>query len=279
MGELSMKLGCIDSAFNQAGRGREFGLRQIKQIGFDSCDLFIDPLDAPADEIDLIRRVCKELDLPIISVCCVAVGLIDLNPSVQRFHVDRCRKFLDLVAGLGARNLLLVLGEYIWQREVIPPEEQWKWAVENCRVLGEHAKGRGVEIVMELEPFKLSLLDTMDSMIRFLNDVDHPAVRANCDVSHMVLSNSGPEAVAGLGDRLGHVHLSDCDGKVHGDLPPGRGVVDFVPYLQAIAQAGFDGVVSLELEYAPEPDKIVEWVSEAYEATDKLLQEAGITRG
>ena len=84
-----MKLGCIDSAFNQAGKGREFGLRTIKEIGFDVVDLFIDPLDAERDEIDMIRRVCAELELPIVSVCCVAVGLIDLNPSVQRFHVDR----------------------------------------------------------------------------------------------------------------------------------------------------------------------------------------------
>ena len=58
-----------------------------------------------------------------------------------------------------------------------------------------------------------------------------------------------------------------------------NGVVDFVPYLKAIASANFDGAISLELEYSPEPDKIVEWVTEAYQATDTLMKEAGITRG
>ncbi len=75
-----------------------------------------------------------------------------------------------------------------------------------------------------------------------------------------------------------HVHISDCDGKVHGDLPPGRGVVDFVPYLKEIAALGIDGAISIELEYSPEPDKIVEWVTEAYQATADLMQAAGIRR-
>ena len=38
----------------------------------------------------------REGGLPIVSIACVAVGLIDFNPSVQRFHVERCRPYLDL---------------------------------------------------------------------------------------------------------------------------------------------------------------------------------------
>ena len=72
------------------------------------------------------------------------------------------------------------------------------------------------------------------------------------------------------------MHFSDCDGKVHGDLPPGRGVVQFPPYLKALKETGFDGTVSIELEYSPEPDKIVEWVEEAYRETDKLMQAHGM---
>ena len=76
-----------------------------------------------------------------------------------------------------------------------------------------------------------------------------------------------------------HAHISDCDGKVHGDLPPGRGVVNFVPYLREIAALGIDGTMSIELEYPPQPEKIIEWVREAYTATDRLMREAGLPRG
>ena len=73
-----------------------------------------------------------------------------------------------------------------------------------------------------------------------------------------------------------HVHISDCDGKVHGDLPPGRGIVKFEPYLQAIKELKITGVISIELEYPPDPKRIVEWVTEAYAQTDKLMQLAGL---
>ncbi len=104
----------------------------------------------------------------------------------------------------------------------------------------------------------------------------HPRVRANIDISHLVLSDTSPADLKKLKGKAIHVHLSDCDGKVHGDLPPGRGVVKFAPYLQAIKELKIDGVVSIELEYSPNPDQIVEWVEEAYRETAKLMALAGL---
>ena len=54
--------------------------------------------------------------------------------------------------------------------------------------------------------------------------------------------------------------------------------MNFGPYVKEIGGLGIDGAISIELEYSPEPDKIAEWVKEAYTATDKLMKEAGIDR-
>ena len=214
--------------------------------------------------------------LPIISLPVVAVGLIDFNSPVRDFHLERCKRFIDLAKTWGARNILLVLGEYIWQREVIPAAAQWQWAVETCRRLGDYAGKKNVHIALELEPFRLSLLNNIDSMVRFVDECNHPRVRANIDISHLVLSDSSPSDVYKLQGKAIHVHLSDCDGKVHGDLPPGRGVVKFAPYLQAVKELKIDGVVSIELEYSPNPAKIVEWVEEAYRETARLMDLVGL---
>ncbi|MFO0910947.1 MAG: sugar phosphate isomerase/epimerase [Isosphaeraceae bacterium] len=272
-----MNLGLINSAWVQAGRGTRFGIEQTRAIGFDSIDIFADPLDADVKERKLIKDACDDAGLPIISVACVAVGLIDFNPSVQRFHVDRVKAYLDMTYQFEAKNLLLVLGEYIWQREVIPPAEQWNTGVVHLQTLGDYAANLGLEIAMELEPFHLSLLNDVDSMSRFLDDVGRPNVKANLDISHLVLANQAPALIERLRGRVAHVHISDCDGKVHGDLPPGRGVVDFPPYLDAIKTLGIDdATISIELEYSPEPDKIVEWVREAYDRTAALMKQAGL---
>jgi sugar phosphate isomerase/epimerase len=271
-----MRLGLINSAWAQAGRDTAFGIRMTKEIGFDSIDIFTDPLDIDVKERLLIKRECDRAGLPIVSIACVAVGLIDFNPSVQRFHLQRCRAYLDLACEYGAKNVLLVLGEYIWEKQVIPPAEQWQTGVRNLRELGKYAADLGVQIALELEPFKLSLVNDVDSMVRFLDEVNHPAVRANIDVSHLQLSKVAPEELRRLKGKAIHVHLSDCDGKVHGDLPPGRGVVDFGPYLREIKALDIDGAVSIELEYSPQPDQIVPWVREAYQATDRLMRAAGL---
>lgn len=273
-----MKLGLINSAWAQAGRETAWGLQKTKEIGFDTIDIFADPLDLTVQERLLIRRECERLQLPIVSIACVATGLIDFNPSVRRFHLERVTKYLELAYEFSAKNVLLVLGEYIWNREVIPPAEQWNWGVQTCQRLGEYAQELGLAIALELEPFSLSLLNDVDSMVRFIDEVDCPAVRANIDVSHLCLAKVPPEELRRLKGKAIHVHISDCDGKVHGDLPPGRGVVDFGPYLKEIADLKIDGAVSIELEYSPQPDQIEAWVAEAYRETDKLMQQYGLRK-
>src|SRR5712692_7041253 len=268
-----MKLGLINSAWAQAGKDTTYGIRMTREIGFDTIDVFADPLDLDVRERRLIKRECDRAGLPIVSIACVAVGLIDFNPSVQRFHLQRCKAYLDLAYEYEAQNVLLVLGEYIWERQVIPPAEQWQTGARNLREVGSYAADLGLQIAVELEPFKLSLVNNVDSMVRLLDDVNHPAVKANIDISHLQLSGTPAEELRRLKGKAIHVHLSDCDGKVHGDLPPGRGVVNFGPYLRELKNLGIDGVISIELEYSPQPDKIVDWVREAYQATDKLLQE------
>ena len=147
-----MKLGIIDSAFQQAGVDTQTGLEHIARIGFDCVDVFTEAMTIPNEDIDLIEHTCSKNNLPITSLPVVAAGLIDFNDPVREFHLNRCRKFIDLCTRFKANNLLLVLGEYIWQREVIPPEAQWDWAVENTKLLGDYAADKGIEIALNLSP-------------------------------------------------------------------------------------------------------------------------------
>src|SRR3989441_3862486 len=239
-----MKLGLINSAFYQAGVDTATGLKHIARIGFDCVDIHTEAVGISKTEVQLVAKTCDKLGLPIISLPVCSLGLADFAEPVRKFHIERTKKFIDLARTWNAKNVLLVLGEYIWQREVIPAEAQWQWGLESCRALGDYADKKKIDIALELEPFRLSLLNSVDSMIRFVDECNHPRVRANIDISHLVLSDAGPEEIKKLKGRAIHVHLSDCDGKVYGDLPPGRGVVKFVLFLQAIKDLKMNGVVS-----------------------------------
>ena len=172
-----MKLGIINSAFDQAGVDTTTGLKHISRIGFDTVDIFAEAMSISQEEIDLIRNTCQTRNLPITSTVVVSAGLIDFNQPVREFHLQRTKRFLDLAREFESQNLLLVIGEYIWQREVIPPEQQWEWGVECVRELGQYAGERGLEIALELEPFRLSLLNSVPKWPGLSTIADCPTLK------------------------------------------------------------------------------------------------------
>ncbi len=108
-----MKLGIINSAFGQAGVDTAIGLQHIARIGFDCVDVFTEAMTITPEEKFLVLDTCRKNNLPIFSLPVVATGLIDFNEPVRAFHVQRCKAFIDLAAEWDAKNILLVLGEYI----------------------------------------------------------------------------------------------------------------------------------------------------------------------
>src|SRR5690554_2453864 len=134
-----MKLGIINSAFEQAGVDTKTKLEHITKIGFDTMNIIHEPMTIEQTEINLIKDTCNKHNLPIASVVVVSFGLVDFNDPVRHFHRERIKKTVDLVKEFGANNVLLVMGEYVWQKEVIPPQAQWDWGVEHVKEIGEYA--------------------------------------------------------------------------------------------------------------------------------------------
>jgi D-psicose/D-tagatose/L-ribulose 3-epimerase len=243
---MSLELGLISSAWHDSPIGIEEGIRLAKRIGFDTYDVFEDPLVIDDATRRLIRDTCAEVGLPVRSAVCIAIGLVDFNPPVRRFTVDRCKAYLDQQAYLGGRNVLLVIGEYYWDLQVLSAERIWNIAVENVREIAAHAAQLGLEVVIELEPFKHSLVGNVHDLARFVRDVDHPAVKANADISHLHLSGASLDDVALLTGLVGHVHLSDSN-----RLAPGWGHIDFGKILRTLQEIGYRGYLAFELILPP----------------------------
>src|SRR6185436_4784332 len=102
-----MKLGIINSAFQQVGMDTVTGLQHIKRIGFDCVDVFTEAASISKKEISLVANTCDKLRLPIVSLPVVAIGLVDFNEPVREFHLERCKRYADLAKTWGAQNILL----------------------------------------------------------------------------------------------------------------------------------------------------------------------------
>jgi sugar phosphate isomerase/epimerase len=147
--------------------------------------------------------------------------------------------------------------------------------VENLREIALHAQSNGLEIALELEPYPWAYVNTVDEMVRFLDDVDVPAMKANADLAHLWPMKIDGRELEKLSGRIAHAHISDCDGVVYRNFPPGRKTAPLGEYMDALVATGFDGTIAVELEPAPDGWDPVEWVREGYEKTVALIRASG----
>lgn len=273
------ELSLIDSAWAGSEYEGSRGLAKAGDIGFEAVDLFIgfDPGRMSSAERHQYLNGVTASGLPALSVICTALGLSDFNPSVRGYHIERACNIIDLAAEMGTvRNLMFCPGDYIFGGKLLPQEQEWDRLVDATRRVGERAAGHGLEVTVELLPFEHAFVRTLDDMERLLDDVGLPNVKACIDISHLWLERIPAVDLARFADRVGQVHVADCDGVKHGDLPAGRGNTPFAEYLQVLGAIGYRGAASVELEFPPDPSQMVEWVTEAHDGTRRLLAEAGL---
>jgi len=274
-----MELALIDAVWEGTPYEGLPGLLKAKEIGFQAIDVAFDPVGASRKTVGQRIADVNASGLAPRSVVCVALGIAgDYNRSVQLFHVKRAKQHLDFAARLGGTNLLLVIGEYIWQQEVIPVSDQWSDAVRNTRDVSLYAESLGLEIALELEPWKFAFLNSIDKAVRFLDEVDVEACKVNLDLSHLWPMGVEADEIGALAGRISHTHISDCHGEVYENLPPGRGTAPLRDYLSALRHTGYDGAISVELGAPPAGERVEEWVREAYRETVRLMDQAEITR-
>ena len=89
-----------------------------------------------------------------------------------------------------------MLGEYIWEQAGDSADRAVEHGVDNTQECAGMRATLGLEIAIELEPFKLSLVNSVDTMLKFLDEVGMPNVKANCDISHLHLVTNRRQAGA-----------------------------------------------------------------------------------
>jgi len=272
-------LGLIDYAWFGSEYEGLPGRLQTRRIGYDSMDVFVgfDPGRMTGAEREAYVAEVRSAGLPVISLVCTCLGLNDFNPAIRGYHIERAKNVVELAALFPTiKNLCFVPGEYMFQQRLLPPRLEWGLVVDATRQVGKHAAERGLELAIELLPFEFAFIKSLDTMERFLDEIGLDNVKATVDVSHLWLMRIMPEEVRRLSGRIAHVHISDCDGTNHGDLPPGRGNTPLDHYLAAIRDTGFAGTASVELEFPPDPKGMLAWVEEAYGTSLKLLKDVGV---
>jgi sugar phosphate isomerase/epimerase len=251
MPRFDSRLGCSTISFRH--RPLADALATIAVLGFEEIDLGALPgvcdhvpfvLDMPAVE-DVARTVIASG----LRVRSINGDIGDLNapladgPRAGRLgHLDM---LIALAVATDARALVLPCGASDHTPIETLEADVTRVAGELARA-ADRAASRGVELWSEAPHLHRLCFDLERAQLladRLCGDVGMVM-----DFSHVVASGGDPvEFVSRFGPRIKHVHIRDAvPGNIN--LSVGRGAVDFGRGLKALADAGYAGHFSLELE-------------------------------
>jgi sugar phosphate isomerase/epimerase len=185
------------------------------------------------------------------------------DASVRARTAEYLGALVDFCGDLG--GTVMILGSPS-QRNIEPPntfEEGWPRAKDVLASVAPRCAERNVTICFEaLAPAETNFIQTADEAARLADEIAHPNIDIMLDIKAM---GSMPDGIVGtirkLGARAKHIHGNHPSGKGVGmPLAEGQGQPLEVPaIMQAIAESGFDGWISLEpFDYKPDPTTVAE---------------------
>lgn len=173
-------------------------MSEIADAGFteiDPTDCWLRVADLTQARRDEFKQALREVGLTVPAISTSRRSIID--PERGDEYLTYCHRVIDAAADLGARTACFGLFGPLTdeQKKVL-----WFWtvdgvrnpddpavyarAVAGMRELGRHAAEVGIDIALEM--YEDTYLGTADSAVKFVKDIDHPAVGLNPDLGNLV---------------------------------------------------------------------------------------------
>ncbi len=203
----------------------------------------------------------------VISALCGDLGGGFGHKELNKAKVEKSKRILELAKELNTNIVTTHIG-------VVPDDpnhDRYKVMQEACRELAEFADEVDAKFAVETGP------ETSAALKAFLDSLDSKGVSVNLDPANLVMvtGDNPVEAVYNLKDYIVHTHAKD--GKqlfykdpeiVYGvkddpivtgpsflEVPLGEGSVPFPAYLDALADIGYKGFLTIEREVGDNPEK------------------------
>jgi D-psicose/D-tagatose/L-ribulose 3-epimerase len=221
----------------------ERAVANTKEAGYDLIEL---PVFQPAAmDITALQRALAAHELG--ATCSLGLGFHnDINSedpdSVARGE-QTLNDALSAARDLGSPYLGGVIFSALGPYADMPTPGGRRNSVDVIRRLAERAAASDITIGLEfVNRYESNLLNTAAQTMEYIAEVGAPNVVVHLDSYHMnIEENDFRQPVLDSRDRLGYVHIGENH---RGYL--GQGHVDFAQLFGALAEVGYDGVITFE---------------------------------
>jgi D-psicose/D-tagatose/L-ribulose 3-epimerase len=220
-------------------------LKSLKRAGYDSVEIPI--FEGDVDHYARLGAVLDGLGLErsVVSV----LGPSGKNPlaankASRDAAVTYTKWVVDCSAALGAKILAGPMhSELGYFSGNGPTLTERKRGISFHRKVGDYAAKKDVRFALEaLNRFECYFLTTMAQLADYLDEVDHPAVKAMYDTFHSNIEEKDPVAAIKIIKRhMIHVHISENDRGT-----PGKGHVPWAATYKALRAARYDDFLTIE---------------------------------
>jgi D-psicose/D-tagatose/L-ribulose 3-epimerase len=221
----------------------ERAIASSKEAGYDLIEL---PVFQPAEmDVPAIARALEANDLGV--TCSLGLGFDnDINSedpgSVARGE-QTLNDALSAARDMGSTYLGGVIFSALGPYSTMPTAGGRRNSVTVIRRLAERAAASGITLGLEfVNRYESNLLNTSAQTVEYIAEVGSPNVVVHLDSYHMNIEEADfRQPVLDAGDRLGYVHIGENH---RGYL--GQGHIDFAQLFGALAEVGYDGVITFE---------------------------------
>jgi D-psicose/D-tagatose/L-ribulose 3-epimerase len=220
-------------------------LAHCRKMGFDTIEISpVEPERFPAREV---RREAEALGMSVNINFALPedANPISPDPAVRQRSIEVSRSIVDLCTEVGA-EIYCGANYCAWryftgQRRT---EDEWQWAVEACRAVGEYAR-QSSDLVLGIETlnrFESYFLNTAADTASFVDDVGLPNVMVHLDTFHQMNEedNMG-DAIRACGSRVGYFHACGSQRGI-----PGKDLVPWDETFAALRDIGYDSCITIE---------------------------------
>ncbi|MFK7829888.1 MAG: sugar phosphate isomerase/epimerase family protein [Congregibacter sp.] len=248
MSELDVAASTFPFLYSHSGLD---ALKHLHGMGYKQLELLIFPPHCWPGEVNAEQRreYVSWLDGEGAQVTSFCYPLLDNNPNgvdrlMREYTLDRYREAIDMAAEFKCPYVIAIPGPV---NSLINPPHEWmlEWFIEGMKDLVQHAKGTGVQLLLENVPF--AFLPTSQEL-KDTAAIIGPEVGINFDVCNSAfIKEDVPAMIHLLGDLIKNVHMSDSD---YGELKHdclGTGIVEPAPAGKALQEIGYTGTTVLEI--------------------------------
>ena len=235
----------------EAKKQLEQSFKECKFLGYDTVENFAFLRDFFAENPQELVDMTKRCGVELVNLYGHITLDVEESLRIAMEQVD----FLSAIGGKWYNCQHGGFGEEPYERPTNP--EMLDKICEISNRLGEYAKGKGVTVCFH--PHFGTCVFSQSDIDYFAAHTKPEYVSFCLDTAHTTLAGINPAAlIRQYGDRIAFMHLKDVDTyalskaegreKMASFRALGHGTVDFPAVKAALEEAGFDGVLCVELD-------------------------------